>query len=58
MPLNMVPANKGIQGYADSMDVLTFLDGEWIRAGIVAWGGRNGGEPASAWTSRVGAAQS
>lgn len=44
MPLNMVPAHKGIQGYADSMDVMTFLDGEWIRAGIVAWGGRNGGD--------------
>jgi len=44
MPMNLVPANKGLQGYADSMDVMTFLDGEWIRAGIVAWGGRNGGE--------------
>lgn len=34
MPLNMVPANKGIQGYADSMDVLTFLDSEWVRVEI------------------------
>ncbi|TKC91616.1 replication initiation protein [Trinickia terrae] len=44
MPLNMVPADKCLRGWGDSMDVMTFLDGEWIRAGIVAWGGYNGRE--------------
>ncbi len=42
MPLNMVPAGKSFRGYGDSMDVMTFLDGQWIRAGIVAWGGYRG----------------
>ncbi|WP_321875631.1 replication initiation factor domain-containing protein [Burkholderia cenocepacia] len=42
LPLNMVPADMGLRGWGESMDVMTFLDGEWIRAGIVAWGGYRG----------------
>ncbi|MFL9870405.1 replication initiation factor domain-containing protein [Paraburkholderia megapolitana] len=38
MPINLVPANKGLRGYTDSLDVVTFVHGAWEKIGIVAWG--------------------
>ncbi|MGH8780834.1 replication initiation factor domain-containing protein [Paraburkholderia sp.] len=44
MPMNLVPAKKGLRGYTDSLDVVTFVHGSWEQIGIVAWGRGNGAE--------------
>lgn len=41
LPVNFVPAEKGLYGYASSMDVMIWKNGEFMRVAIVAMGGNS-----------------
>jgi phage replication initiation protein len=43
LPVNFVPAEKGLFGYESSHDVMVWKDGAFIRIAIIAAGGRNAG---------------
>lgn len=43
LPVNFVPAEKGMFGYTSSFDVMVWKDGEFIRLGVVALGGNTAG---------------
>jgi phage replication initiation protein len=38
-PINLVGADKGLFGYESSFDMMCFVAGEWVRLGIIAYGG-------------------
>lgn len=41
VPVNFVPAQKGMFGYKSSYDVMIWMEGAFIRVGLVAMGGTN-----------------
>lgn len=43
LPVNFVPAEKGMFGYKSSYDVMIWKDGEFMRVAVVAMGGANAG---------------
>ncbi|NVD97950.1 replication initiation factor domain-containing protein [Massilia sp. BJB1822] len=43
LPVNFVPAEKGMFGYKSSYDLMVWVDGEFIRVGVVAMGGTSAG---------------
>ncbi|WP_050407761.1 replication initiation factor domain-containing protein [Massilia sp. NR 4-1] len=43
LPVNFVSAEKGMYGYKSSCDLMVWMDGEFIRVGIVAMGGTSAG---------------
>ena len=43
LPVNFVPADKGMFGYKSSYDLMVWVDGEFLRIATVAMGGSNTG---------------
>lgn len=43
LPVNLVPSDKGLFGYKSSYDMMVWMDGEFIRVGMVAMGGTSTG---------------
>lgn len=43
VPVNFVPADKGMFGYESTHDVMVWIDGEFIRIGVIAAGGNTAG---------------
>ena len=43
VPVNFVPAQKGMFGYESSHDVMVWVDGAFVRVAVVAAGGSNAG---------------
>jgi phage replication initiation protein len=43
LPLNFMPAEKGMFGYKSSFDLMVWVDGSFLRVGVVALGGNTAG---------------
>lgn len=43
LPVNFVPAEKGMFGYKSSYDLMVWVDAEFVRVGVVAMGGNSAG---------------